>query len=537
MITTKNTRSQALPFYRSKNQWFYSNYHDPNVYLNVPESNIVPFQFILGSGVTNPANGQVRRLSDDTVVCNGLSDVTSSTFDINYDSVDEKIFSFDASQQNFGGNIDGRVYIQIDVGGQTWYSEPFCMSSGVKYKLSWTNTCNKNFAYYDDGFTNSIWFKELHWNRPEVEKERETIEDGSNIQSNAKIIHRKFYSFTIIAPDYLLDAFEALEHHNNVVIQNLETGEQQKLTNIRVDKAGDEKEAYHEITVRYQIIDDEKPFGIFLEDPFTLGCCDVIPIDDVECQPEGGQGIDCTGFDVSINVSGNVLTYTLTNEPAEGTVNQTWFLDGKPIGSGSSVTMSQYGVYRVQVSKGNCYSNDEHTRVNPCSGWTVTPIVNGLSISANSTGQTTAVSYQVFDDNDLVVSSSLPYTAPQAGTYLLRATMGDCTRDFFLDVSDDAANHTAVITKNGTELTGSAVGCSGTLTHRWEIDKGNGPVILGSSATITAAENGLYIYYAICDGVEAKAQQVMLDICLPVQICNADDIKTTVNVTGQLDVC
>lgn len=535
MITTKNTRSQTLPLYRSKDQWFSTQFSDPNTYLVYPESRIPPFQLILGNGVSQPATAQVKSVSNDAVLANLERSV--ALHDINYDGINETIVSYPGTQQNFGGNISDFAYIQVNVNGQDWYSEPFVMCSSVTHKLSWTNSCNRNFAYYGDGFTNELYFDELYWNRPVFEKEREFNKNGVGKEYSHKITTKKIYSFTVIAPDYLIDAYEALEFHDTVILEDISTSEKIYLSNIRVDVASDEKDAYHEVTIRYEVDQDEQPFGHQVEDPFAVGCCEPLSFEVIEGGFGGGGGASCVGFDVSINVSGTVLTYTTSNEPSEGTLLQTWFKDGVVIGNGSSVTMGGFGVYRVQVSKGDCSANDEHTYVDVCANWSVTPLVDGLVVSANSSGETESVSYELRDDSQTLVSSSLPFTVSTAGTYTLTATMGSCSKEFILNPSGTAASHTASITRNGTTLTGNQTGCSGTLTHRWELDEGNGAVQVGSNQTFEVTKNGLYIYYAICDGVEASAQKVVLDVCLPVSICNPDDIKTTVNVTGQLDVC
>lgn len=535
MISTKNTRSQVLPFYRSKDQWFASKYSDPNAYLLYPQSKIPEFQLILGSGISQPSTAAVKRVSDNSTLATLEREV--AVYDINYDGVNETIVTYPSNQQNFGGNVSDYAYIEFSLGGSSWYSEPFVMCASANYKLSWTNSCNRNNAYYNDGFTQVIYFDQIDWNRPTIEKEREFNKNGLGIEFANKITQKKIYSFTVIAPDYLIDAYEALEFHDTVKMENLNTGDVEYWRNIRVEVGGDEKEAYHDITIRYEIKETENPFGITLEEPFAIGCCEPLSFETIEGGLGGINNQDCSGFDVNINVTGEVLTYTLVNAPSEGTTLQTWFKDGVPIGNGSSVTMGGFGVYRVQVSKGDCSANDEHTYVDICSNWTVQTFVDGLTITANSSGNVQSVSYEIYNDQDTVIATSLPFTVPSEGTYVLKATMGDCEKDFILNPSGASASHTASIVKSGFTLTGNQTGCSGTLTHRWELDEGNGAIVIGSNQSIEITKNGLYIYYAICDGVEASAQKVILDICTPITICNADEIKTVVNVTGQLDVC
>lgn len=543
MLSTKNTRSQALPLYFSKSQWFEAKYPDAKKHLIYPPSTIPASQIILGNGVAAPAGswGKVidAQLGTDMLGGSGL-DKTVADFDINYDEDDEKIVTIAGPQQGFGSTVTGKAYLEIVVNGNTLFSEPFYMCSNLKYKLTWKNSCDKNNAYYSDGFTNAIYFKNLSWNIPKIEKSRESEADLYGQEKTTKLTQKKIYSFSVYVPDYLIDAYNALEHHDEVIIENIDTGEKEYLSNITVDISSDEEEAYHKITVRYEIIKDEGAYGITFEEPYTVGCCEPIAAEDVECEAGPGQGgADCTGFDVNVVVSGLVLTYTLSNEPTSGSLNQTWFKNGVPIGTGSSVTMGAFGEYRVQVSKSNCVANDSHTYLDPCAGWTVKPSANGGIITAMTSGNTSGVTYEVYDDSSTLLSSALPYTVAADGIYTLKASMGDCEKDFSLNIATNSGDHTAAINKSGMELTGVSTGCMGTLTHRWEFDEGNGLSVMGSNISVTATKNGLYVYYAICDGAEVSAQRVVVDVCTPIQICNPEDFKdlVTVNVTGQLDVC
>jgi len=269
--------------------------------------------------------------------------------------------------------------------------------------------------------------------------------------------------------------------------------------------------------------------GVIAEVPFEEDCED--PID------PGGN--DCTAYNVTINESGGTLTASAIGQPPNcNDVFQWFFAPGdtgvfSPLGSGSNVSLGQYGKYKVIGACGGCSSEDVFYYLDPCAGLQIFLSYDGNSIDVNysgcTDGGTPTIAWVHIDD--LGAETPLPNTTftivpLTTGNYRATVTCGTCVDEKIIYVNVDSCAWTAQITDNGNDtLTASVSGCSGTPDIDWTIDRGDGeaPEQVLDTPTVPINGNGLYIATITCDGCVQNIQHLII-------ACGVADCENTISI-------
>lgn len=537
MITAVNTRFQVIPFYKTKKDWFIYN-HDgikEGAYITVSSGRCPAFQVVDESASISSV--RIRRIDNisnmlgSSTLMNTFSAETVS-FDLWKTGTDQNISTFIPFGNTFIASEERWYYAEYDIGGATWISEPFyvgCTEIGLeRYKIEWYNTCNTNNAYYeDDIFKNELWLPDgTVFNAP-------TSEDDVTKNSNGEIRQYKTflrYSFTKYLPDYIYHAIKAMNAVDTIILTDYESNISYNLFDVQINNDSGEKSDIILCTVSYRIKEDVYPD--------TTNCCTDIEFLDEELSGGGGGGGSCPDFAITINESGGELTYSIDSEPASGTLVVAWSKDGLIIGSGSTVSLGGYGNYKITARKDGCTVTDTYSYLNPCENFFLEVTQNLGVISANVSGNTSPVSYKVYDPDSIEVATSLPYTSVVDGPHTVEAYFDDCVRTSIVVTNSLVdCGHTSVIVRANDQLTGSSSSGSAVLT--WQIDEGAGFSFYSSDNPVTITKNGVYKLIADVGGCIVESTKLILDHSISIHVDNSSEfwhgcgeIQTITGVSG-----
>jgi hypothetical protein len=402
----------------------------------------------------------------------------------------------------------------------------------VSARITWAFDCDK--PYYSQGFTNVLYFEDFTYNR--VNPETERVLDENDEVINIKTLN--YFSFSRLVPDYLISAFKVMEEPGAVIkLEDAEINTSIYVHDVRVEVSDPITNNHHLVTVRFRHRNYDP--GLIPSMLYHYGeidsvkPCETIDFIDEDLTGPGSGSGSCPGFGITVNESGGNLSYTIANEPVYGNLLIQWFLNGAPISTGATVALGSFGTYKVQAVKDGCVVSDTYAYLSPCASMVLDVVVNLGVISGNVTGAPGAVTYEVYDENSLLVASALPYTALVDGVYTVVATSDDCeiSKQVIIDI-DAGCSHTAVITKIGATLTGSSDAAS--PSYEWFLDTGTGPVSISTVAAITINKNGLYILKVTQDGCTTSSQLVITDYELNVNVNNPSVVIMVHGDTGHV---
>lgn len=256
MITTRETRNQILPFYSKLNQQYR---------FTGCEScdTVLKFDYKLGLHFDlwfdNAPTGFCFEIVD---VCSGVATVW--TPDAN--SIDAIVMNgqvhlmWTGETNELGATVGKSYYFKISGGGQTWYSEMFCIffaggqyNDGNYMQLVWSNSTTLGNIYYENGYTNNFFFI-ANYARPSFETKQEGKEDGYGNFKATFTQRIKRYSFDILVPDWMLDALNFIPMHDSCkLIENAITHE---ISNIQIDIQGSQNDCFHIVNFSYTLNED-----------------------------------------------------------------------------------------------------------------------------------------------------------------------------------------------------------------------------------------------------------------------------------------
>ncbi|NNE78306.1 MAG: gliding motility-associated C-terminal domain-containing protein, partial [Pricia sp.] len=155
---------------------------------------------------------------------------------------------------------------------------------------------------------------------------------------------------------------------------------------------------------------------------------------------------------VYCNSSDTIILSTSTNLTDE---NFAWEKDGTSINTtDSTLTVSEPGLYRLVVSKGECSLKSNEISISPLDADLIQLDVDGDIVFPEGSSKTVNASggssYRWLDANNIEIGTTSSYTFSEEGSYLLIANIDNCEVSRPLTVSYlDLFNIPNVITPNG----------------------------------------------------------------------------------------
>lgn len=101
-------------------------------------------------------------------------------------------------------------------------------------KLEWWNSCDLGGIYYQGGFKNRLYFN-TNVGKPdyEYEVEEEYNGDGVLISTFKRLV--KIYKFQVFVPEYVADALQLMQLHDNIELTFLDGTYSSSIRNIKCD--------------------------------------------------------------------------------------------------------------------------------------------------------------------------------------------------------------------------------------------------------------------------------------------------------------
>lgn len=221
---TPNNNFSILPFYTDlSKQNHRKDYAFGEVYpLFTPDRKILPFQIIRDTRINNISSVLLKTIEGSTVanitsqlISNGLIIKSYSTY--GYD-----IIIYPGSLLITTETPEGRYYLQITDGVETWFSEIFTIVRSVESYLKITYRDSESLIFeggridFSDNFAFNLYLP-TQLGRPDYEFE-EQVDKRDGYQFVEKQISEKTYKFNFVAPEYLLDAMRIIRMMDNVEI-------------------------------------------------------------------------------------------------------------------------------------------------------------------------------------------------------------------------------------------------------------------------------------------------------------------------------
>ncbi len=287
---------------------------------------------------------------------------------------------------------------------------------------------------------------------------------------------------------------------------------------------------------------DEDRYSLFWDWVISTGSlCDRVPVDAVEDCPACTNPTPNLSLTTGTNpfCEGDTLQLTAGPNGATGTVTYNWFLDGNPISSGTSTTLTINGVtladagdYTVTITSTDCATESAASTA-------VTINVNGLpSITAGSVPASGEI---CFGENiDLTASGGIAYSWDNSAGTGTPVTVSPTTNTTYTVTGTDVngCENTDQITITVNSLPAVTAGgggaicpgdnvnltASGANTYVWDNMAGT-----GSPVTVSPASNTTYTVTGTdVNGCENTDQVDVTLYVLPTVTANSDDADNTI---------
>lgn len=411
-----------------------------------------------------------------------------STSDVSWE-INEKLFT--AVKVTGSIPTSGQYVIVVD---SFYYSPIIEYSQCDILQFITKNSCSNQYHDWNNsGAYINILLPEAQYLTPSIETETLSIvtNNGEVAKSiNQKIKNRIQYlgtnGFTLI-----LNALKI----NDENYFNTGYGSK-RIKNIDIESAEQLNGKYSIFTINFEFYDDIVQ---------TSSCCDYIDIDDI-INPENpnGDDVNCTNFAVSINKDGDTLTANVSGAPTGGTLTYRWYKNGSLASTSATVDAALKGEYRVDVRKDNCRATAVYLIQDECEQFSleINKIDNSIFGTVSNVPEGETVNYSVKFEG-IEVATSLPYEATEDGIYYVEVTAGDCKKIKAISVivQDEDCDFTISITEASGVLT--AVTDATSPVYKWELDAGEGKVVVGNSATQQINGYGIY-FLTITQGLCEK---------------------------------
>lgn len=235
-----NNNLNILPFYSSLDEQdhrkFYAYGH---IYtLIAPNNKLLPFQ-INREHIANAVSSVTIIDVETGATTNILSELTSAGLNIKEFISDGYDLIINPSALIFPSLVlaDGKYYLQISDGINTWYSEIFTVVTDLSKYLKLEYWDSENIAYSGGHVDYSSPFKNYCYLQTEIGKPEYPFEEEAQQRDGyifiEKQISEKKYKFEFIAPEYLCDALRIVRMHDFVNIYS--KGKKYSVENIIFD--------------------------------------------------------------------------------------------------------------------------------------------------------------------------------------------------------------------------------------------------------------------------------------------------------------
>lgn len=351
---------------------------------------------------------------------------------------------------------------------------------------------------------------------------------------------RRISGFKLIVDEYHKNIlYELVLQNSKIKIQQSDTGSpvlEAMLPTISTEAMDGDFQGLFELTIKFEIADlpmigavncEVCDVDIFEGGPVEDGCP---PVDPAECED----------MDISLVISGDIVTATVTGAPGSSTIRiefrapgGSWVVESE---DASMINAAAFGEYRFTAISGFCRAVDSYVNTNPCNGFDVKLGLSGDTITATVENGGGGISYTwTLDDVGLPdVGNSI--TALVSGVYKVVVANADgCEDSATINVDLDACNWTVTITQVDGLLTAvltDVPGGAGTPTFEWFLDDdGTGfDAIAGTTATIPVGGTGVYKVIVTIDACEKADWQYVPAGAVPEAILHV----TVIQVEGYL---
>lgn len=221
---TPNNNLSILPFYLDLNKQNHrKDYAFGDIFpLFSPNKKILPFQIIRETRGNSITSVLLKKVEGATVA-NITAQMQATGLKINaYASYGYDVILYPGRLLLAEDTPEGRYYLQISDGVQTWYSEIFNTVRVMDSYLRITYGDSENLVFdgglvdFTQGFVFDLYLP-TQVGRPEYEFEEE-LEKRDGYQFIEKQISEKTYRFNFVAPEYLLDAMRIIRMMDHVEI-------------------------------------------------------------------------------------------------------------------------------------------------------------------------------------------------------------------------------------------------------------------------------------------------------------------------------
>lgn len=278
---------------------------------------------------------------------------------------------------------------------------------------------------------------------------------------------------------------------------------------------------------------------------------------ETDCEDNTNEPTECDLWTVECEDNDGVLTLNIGSPPA-GQPTITWTYNGPGsnngfLGSANSInTNNQPGSYTATVKFPGCDPKSATCIImDPCATFSVEVAVAGCKIDSveNNVPAGETVMYEVCDSEGTVVSTSLPYTAPEdsdSQTYLVKWTAGPCSGLMPVFVAKDTnCEHSVSVTKDAdNNLTGQIDNCpdGASVQGVWEGITTSGSNVFQQVATgfaFTPTETGSYRFTGVCDGCSISTEPILCiieDEKLKIEICPNEFTDTLIQAINGISI-
>ena len=268
----------------------------------------------------------------------------------------------------------------------------------------------------------------------------------------------------------------------------------------------------------------------------TNGCCvdlyENAPFED-PCDPGSGTGgSGCETYEATVTEDAGTLTASVTGGSG-GAIAYQWFY--KPPGgvfellgnNASSLSLGDFGTYKVIATEGNCSDSDSFIYLDPCVQATINK--DGNNLTALPAGGTYVWEYHDGTSWSTLADTTQAIVADDEGDYRVTVTDGDCESQAIVTVAAQELCDPLTLGITNTDGVLSVTGLDGAVpdTYDWSRDIGAGYVPYDTGSTTDVDGDGLYKVELDIAGCIYEATLLILEGCNP-----CDDLAVSISEDG-----
>lgn len=477
MIASNISGIRLLPLFKCSLSYLKTMFSDSGAWAFVGAP---PLQVVLPSGTTAPAIKLVN-FNTNTETVKEFSTTTISQRGVNYE-----VYTVAADT-----TVAGTFYYVVNVGSDVFYSPIFTTTCAQDFKITYSHTCNSVLTGLSD-FVNEIQIPTARIVPDGTAGVEDAIElsDGTVSVTNRHI--RTVWRMELLASRELFERLNMIGRYDNVQINTFGTTYDVKRNTFRAE-GGQPGERATSASILFELQTEDEIVNCFCPEFTDEG-------EEINDAQQGGD-VNCPNLVVSIDSSNlPTLSSVVIRDPLEAFTTK-WYKNGVFFSTAASINIGVVTAnWELRVKMEGCTQKTAvYTHINECNAFAVTPSVVGNTINANyssiPTGQNVTV--RVLSEAGVSVSTSLPYTPTDSGTYTLEATAGTCIKTVAVrvNVSVTDCEFTPTIEANGATFNANIAGApeGSTPSYEWLfIDENNNITTIGLTDSVTPNATGFY---------------------------------------------